>query len=83
MYALFLIDFFPGKSVPPLEWQALLESLENIEKPSLGVQKIFGSAWLIDLNESLSFFHKLQGTVQDTKLPYRVAFFEKEPKFAK
>lgn len=82
MYALVLIDFFPRKSIPPLEWQALLENLEDIEMPSSGVQKIFGSAWLIDLNGSLSFLNKLQDIAQGSKLPYRVAFFEKEPKFA-
>ena len=82
MYALVLIDFSQHKPGPPLEWQKLLETLEDIQEPSSGATKIFGSAWLIDLTNNLSFYHKLQGIVQDTKLPYRVAFFEKEPIFS-
>ena len=82
MYALVLIDFYPHKPAPPLEWQESLGNLEGIEMPSSGVQKIFGSAWLIDLNGSLSFLNKLQEIARDNGLPCRVAFFEKEPTFA-
>lgn len=82
MYALVLIDFFPRKSMPPLEWQTLLENLENIPQPSSGAKKIFGSAWLIDLSNNLSFLNTLQDIAKGKILPYRVTFFEKEPTFA-
>ena len=80
MYALVLMDISPRK-IEEVQWFQLLEEIEGDVQPNAKTKKIFGSAWLIDISNELNVFYGILTKVQAYKVPYKVSFFENEPKF--
>jgi hypothetical protein len=58
-----------------------LENIEGYDPQKAKTAKIFGGAWLIDLNNGLSLFRNILDRAQENHLSYKVSFFENEPEF--
>jgi len=80
MYALILLDVSP-KKIEDIAWFQLLENLEGYDPQKTKTAKIFGGAWLIDLNNGLSLFRNILDRAQESHLSCKVSFFEQRPEF--
>jgi hypothetical protein len=80
MYALILLDVSP-KKIEDIAWFQLLENLEGYDPQKAKNAKIFGGAWLIDLNNGLSLFRNILDKAQENHLSFKVSLFENKPEF--
>jgi hypothetical protein len=80
MYALIVFDISPQVTAKDV-LQNFLQEIEKCNPNNVTSSKIFGSVWLIDLNNELSFLRNILGMADLHKIPYKVSFLESKPEF--
>jgi hypothetical protein len=80
MYALILFDISTRITETDL-LKSFEKDVEQCKPHNVTSSKIFGCAWLIDLNNELSFLRNILGVADQHKISYKVSFLESKPEF--